>query len=75
MDKHDEKEPDETPTDVLIKCLEDADDIETVLVIASRKSGSLSWNTNTDSISLKLGMIELAKQAITYNAFKDENED
>ena len=59
-----------TPTETLIKCMEDfgEDEPENLMVIYTTKGGDLAWSSTTDSISMKIGMLEFAKACILKGA-------
>lgn len=54
-----------TPTDTLIAAMEEAETAEECLVIMTSTDGSIITLGSTDKVSVKLGLLEMAK-AICY---------
>lgn len=61
-----------TPTETVMKVLEDFSDDEAieVFIITKHKSGDVSWSSSTDELSTKLGLLEFVKTCIVHNIFK-----
>lgn len=55
-----------TPSETLINCLENfgTDEPDAVMVVWTTRSGDIAWSSSTDRMSLKVGMLELAKAHI-----------
>lgn len=55
-----------SPSETLMKCLEDFGDDEPkqVLVIYVTESGDLAWSCSADSTTAKLGMLEMCKACV-----------
>ena len=53
-------------TETLVAVMEDFGEIEPkeVLVIYTNESGDICWSTTTDSLVVKLGLLEACKQCI-----------
>lgn len=72
------EEPEETPTNVLIKAMENADDMAEVMVIFRLKSdanghGGMGWATMHDTLPKKLAFIEEAKIAMFTNVYVEHD--
>lgn len=62
--------PDEKPSELLIRCLDDFGESEatTAIVLYRDESGNLNWRASDGgSKSEIVGMLELAKQAILHD--------
>ena len=66
------KNPD-SPTELLVEVMESFSDAEpsSMLIIYTDEKGMLQYRSNIDSTSMKIGMLEFAKQIILDRAFKD----
>jgi hypothetical protein len=65
-----------TPTEVLIKCLEDfgTDEPEEVVVIYKTKSGELAWWSNELPHTHFMGLLEMCKFWFLENRKKEEGD-
>ena len=63
-----------TPTETLVRCLEEFGEVEpvNVMVIWTDVAGDIAWSTNTDSQVIKFGMIEFVKQLLIERLQKGE---
>jgi hypothetical protein len=65
----------ETPTDFLIRSLEQIEDAEDVVLVVRRKgSDDIEWFANDVKLWHLLGMLEFAKQSV-WHAGADEEDD
>lgn len=69
-----EKEPNTNPTDTLVEAMEDADNIDVILIIYTGKDGSMYYKSNTQSLTERIGMTEMMKQRFMNSAFGFDDE-
>jgi hypothetical protein len=55
-----------TPTELIMKCLEEFGECEAVncIVIWTDAAGDICWSSSTDSQVVKIGMVEFVKQLL-----------
>ena len=63
-----------TPTETLVRCLEEFGEVEpvNVMVIWTDVAGDIAWSTSTDSHIIKFGMVEFVKQLLIERLQKGE---
>lgn len=60
-----------SPTDTLIAAMEEAGNAKECMVIMTSEDGDIIWLCSSDKYTIKLGLIETAKQCIVNDIKRD----